>query len=84
MQQSQRPGQRAERAKSFGELYAEQGLEFSPHRGDRSDVSFAGRLQLHWSDLEHCEPTVKILCAKGVNSDTPQFGMHPWAFPNLL
>lgn len=43
-QQSERPGQAAERAKSFGELYAEQGLEFAAYRGDLSNVSFAGRL----------------------------------------
>jgi hypothetical protein len=83
-QQSHRPGQAAERAKSFGELYAEQGVELAPFHGDRSDVSFAGRLMLHWADLEHREPTVKILCPEGVYSDTPQFGLHQWACPNLL
>ena len=47
LQQSQWPGQRVERAKSIGELYQEQGIEvFAPFGGDRSDVSFAARLQL--------------------------------------
>lgn len=82
-QQSQRPGEAVARAKSYGELYAEQGIEnLVPFGGDRSDVSFAGRLHLHWADLEHREPTVKIVCRK--YSETPQFGLHPWDCPNLL
>lgn len=84
-QQSQRPGHTAEAAKSFGELYVEQGLEnLVAFGGDRSDVSFAGRLQLHWSDLETREPTVKIVCPEGMDWDGPQFGLHNWGCPNLL
>ena len=83
LQQSQRPGQSAERAKSIGELYQEQGIEvFAPFGGDRSDVSFAARLQLHWADLENREPTVKIVCRN--YSEKPQFGLNPWDCPNLL
>lgn len=83
LQQSQRPGQTAERAKSIGELYQEQGIEvFSPFAGDRSDVSFAARLHLHWADLENREPTVKIVCRN--YSEKPQLGLHPWDCPNLL
>lgn len=82
-QQSQKPGEAIQRAKSFGELYYEQGIEkFIPFGGDRSDVSFAGRLQMHWADLENREPTVKIVCRR--YSETPQFGMHNWDCPNLL
>jgi hypothetical protein len=85
LQQSQRPGQASERAKSIGDLYAEQRIEnFTPFAGDRSDVSFAARLQLHWADLEHREPTVKIVCPEGMYSETPQFGRHQWGCPNLL
>jgi hypothetical protein len=87
LQQSQKPGQASERAKSIGELYAEQGIEnLTPFGGDRSDVSlsFAARLQLHWADLEHREPTVKIVCSEAMYSDTPQFGLHQWGCPNLL
>jgi len=50
--------------------------------GDRSDVSFAARLMLHWADLENRDPTVKIVCRN--YSETPQFGSHPWDSPNLL
>jgi len=83
LQRSQRAGQAAERAKSIAELYQEAGIEvFSPFAGDRSDVSFAARLQLHWADLENREPTVKIDCRN--YSETPQFGLHPWDCPNLL
>lgn len=83
LQQSQRPGQSAERAKSIGELYTEQGIEnFISFGGDRSDVSFAARLQLHWADLEHREPTVKIVCRN--EGEGPQFGLHNWDCPNLL
>jgi hypothetical protein len=46
-------GRPQERAKSFNELYVEQGIGlFSPFAMDRSDVSFAGRLNLHWANLE--------------------------------
>jgi hypothetical protein len=82
-QQSQRPGEAVARAKSVGELYQEQGIEnFVPFGGDRSDVSFAQRLQMHWADLENREPSVKIVCRD--YTETPQFGLHNWDCPNLL
>lgn len=83
-QQSQRPGHAAEQAKSFAELYAEEGVEFVPFIGDKSDVSFAGRLLKHWADLENREPTVKIVCPEGIDWDVPQFGLRNWGCPNLL
>lgn len=86
MQQSQGPtsvGKAAERAKSINELYCEQGIElFSPYVGDRSDVSFAARLMMHWQNLEEREPTVKIVCRNF--SEQPQPGRHDWDCPNLL
>ncbi len=82
-QQSQRLGEAVQRAKSIGELYYEQNIEnFVPFGGDRSDVSFAQRLHAHWADLEHREPTVKIVCRH--YTETPQFGLHNWDCPNLL
>ena len=52
-QGSARPGEAQARAKSIAELYDEQGLGiFSKFHGDRSDVSFAERLLLHWANLE--------------------------------
>lgn len=73
LQQSQRPGQAVERAKSFNELYVEQGIElFSPFQMDRADVSFSGRLMTHWANLDEREPTVKIVCRN--NTETPQYG----------
>jgi len=83
LQQSQRPGQAVERAKSFNELYVEQGIElFSPFSMDRSDVSFAGRLMTHWANLDEREPTVKIVCRN--HPETPQYGLHHWDCPNLI
>jgi hypothetical protein len=85
LQQAQRPGEAVARAKSFYELYEEQGIEnFTSFAEDRSDVSFAGRLQMHWADLEHREPSVRIVCPKGLYTETPQFGLHNWGCPNLL
>jgi hypothetical protein len=85
LQQAQRPGEAVARAKSFYELYEEQGVEnFVSFGEDRSDISFAGRLQMHWANLEHREPSVKIICPKGLYSDTPQFGLQNWGCPNLL
>lgn len=80
------PGKAAERAKSINELYVEQGIElFSPFRGDRSDISFAARLMLHWSRLDIREPTVKIVCPREeFSEERPQPGLHNWSCPNLL
>lgn len=83
LQQSQRSGQAAERARSFNELYVEAGIAlFSPFAMDRSDVSFAGRLQMHWANLDEREPTVKIVCRN--YTETPQYGLHNWDCPNLI
>ena len=83
LQQSQRPGQAAERAKSFNELYVEQGVAiFSPFVMDRSDVSFAGRVMSHWANLDEREPSLKIVCRN--YSEKPQPGLHNWDCPNLL
>lgn len=85
MQQSapQRPGQAQERAKSINDLYVEQGIElFSPFVLDRSDVSFAARLMLHWANLDQRAPSVKIVCR--TYSERPQYGLHNWDSPNLL
>ena len=83
VQQSQRPGEAIQRAKSIAELYAEQGIEgFIPFAYDLSDVSFAARMHLHWSDLEHRAPSVRIVCRN--YNETPQPGLHPWDCPNLL
>jgi hypothetical protein len=77
------PGKAAERAKSFNELYIEQGIElFSPYSGDRSDISFAARLMAHWRDLEHRAPMLRIVCRN--YSERPQPGLHDWDCPNLL
>jgi hypothetical protein len=78
-----RPGEAQARAKSIAELYGEQGLEiFSKFHGDRSDVSFAARLLMHWADLDQREPTVRIVCR--TTSERPQPGLHQWDCPNLL
>jgi hypothetical protein len=70
-------------AKSINNLYQEQGIElFCPFALDRSDVGFAARLMLHWSNLDKREPTVRIVCRN--RSEQPQYGLHPWDCPNLL
>jgi hypothetical protein len=85
-QQEQRPGHSQERAKSFAELYADKGVtNLVPFGGDdRSDVSFAARLLMHWSDLDHRMPSVRIVCRKGLYQDKPQPGLKHWDCPNLL
>jgi hypothetical protein len=72
-----------ESAKSINDLYLEQGIElFSPFSLDRSDVGFAARLMLHWSNLDTREPTVRIVCRN--RAEQPQYGLHLWDCPNLL
>ncbi len=83
MQQSQTVGRPQERAKSINDLYVEQGITvFSPFAQDRSDVSFAARVMLHWANLDRREPTLKIVCRN--YSEKPQPGLHNWDSPNLL
>jgi len=82
-QSAPRPGEAQQRAKSYNELYVERGFELlSPFAGDRSDVSFAGRLMMHWSNLDKREPSVKIFCPN--YSERPQPGLYNWGCPNLL
>jgi len=70
-------------AKSINNLYEEQGIQlFCPFALDRSDVGFAARLMLHWSNPGQREPTVRIVCRN--RSDQPQYGLHAWDCPNLL
>jgi hypothetical protein len=72
-----------ESAKSINDLYLEQGIElFSPFALDRSDVGFAARLMLHWSNLERRDPTIRIVCRH--RSEQPQYGLHCWDCPNLI
>ena len=72
-------------AKSYNELYNERGIDnFVPFSGDRSDVSFAGRLMQNWADLDNREPTVKIVCPRGLYAEKPVPGLHNLGCPNLL
>lgn len=86
MQQSQGPlgtGKAQERAKSINDLYLEQGINFlSPFAFDRSDVSFAARVMMHWANLDEREPSLKIVCRNF--GEKPQPGLHNWDCPNLL
>lgn len=82
-QQGQTPGKAQEKAKSIGELYVEQGIEFFwKFTGDRSDVSFAARVMLHWANLDIREPSLKIVCRN--YAEKPQPGLHQWDCPNLV
>ena len=84
-EQSQRPGHAAEVAKTFNELYMEAGVtNLCEYCGDRSDVSFAGRLHMHWANLEieGEMPTVQIVCR--YYSEQPVPGIHQWDCPNLV
>lgn len=84
-QQSQKPGQISERAKSYGELYYEQGIEsLCSFSGDCSDVSFVARLNTHWANLDRHEPTVRIVCPRGMYAEKPVPGSYDWGCPNLL
>ncbi len=84
-QQSQKPGHAPEIAKSYNKLYCELGITaLCCFSGDRSDVSFAGRLMQYWADLDNREPTVKILCPRGLYADKPLPGLHNRGCPNLL
>ncbi len=85
-QQEQRPGHSQERAKSFAELYAQAGVSnlLSFGGDDKSDVSFAARLMLHWADLDKRMPSVRIVCRKGLYQDKPQPGLQHRDCPNLL
>jgi hypothetical protein len=77
LQQSQKPGQAAERAKSYSQLYWEQGIEnLCSFGGDSFDVSFVARLNAHWGDLGSREPAVKIVCPRGMYAEKPVPGLY--------
>jgi hypothetical protein len=71
MAESKKPCRRFTPAKSFAKF-----------RGDRMDPSFAARLIMHSRDLEHREPSVKIVCPNYF--ERPDYGLHKWSCPNLL
>jgi hypothetical protein len=82
-QGSSRPGETQARAKSIAEIYDDEGLGIlSKFHGDRSDVSFAERLLLHWSNLDEEAPTIRIVCR--TSSERTQPGLHQWDCPNLV
>lgn len=69
--------------RAMSDVYADVGVGFlNRFGGNRSDITFAERLLSHWADLEHREPSLRIVCRN--YSDRPQLGLHPWDCPNLL
>lgn len=67
--------------KAIASMYQEEGFEHF-QQGKNDELAGMERILKHWYDLEHREPTLKIVCRK--NWDVPQFGLHPQDCPNLI
>jgi len=69
---------------SANKVYLQNGVKFlRQYEGERSDLTFVEKLLSEaWRDLEHREPTVRIVCRN--ESDRLQPGLHPYDCPNLV
>jgi hypothetical protein len=76
---------------AISELYAEEGEALRPGlknlvpAPDDTEILGMERIQKHWHDLEHREPSLYILCPPALEEiQRPVFGVHRDGCPNLL
>src|SRR2546423_3507948 len=67
--------------KSIDELYREAGL-CGLCEGQNAEIAGMERILEHWRDLDHREPTLKIVCPHDYSRK--RFGLFPDGCPNLL
>lgn len=71
--------------KAISELYAEEGISNLIPAPENNELLGMERILAHWHDLEHNEPTLKIVCPRGVRDiQRPVYGVHNDGCPNLL
>ncbi len=67
--------------KSIADLYAETGLA-NMFPGENPEIAGMERILEHWRDLDHRQPTLKIICQGDYSRK--RFGLFPDGCPNLL
>jgi hypothetical protein len=67
--------------KSIEDLYREAGLR-GLSKGENAEIAGMERILEHWRDLDHREPTLKIVCREDYSRR--RFGLFPDGCPNLL
>ena len=73
------------RFKAISELYAEEGVTHLQPAPENNELLGMERILTHWTDLEHREPTLKIVCPRGKRDiQRPVYGVHNDGCPNLL
>ena len=67
--------------KSIADLYQEAGLR-GLWEGENGEIAGMERILEHWRDLDHRQPTLKIVCH--YDYSRKRFGLFPNGCPNLL
>ncbi len=71
--------------KAIAHLYAEEGIECLISAPERHELLGMERILAHWHDLDHREPTLKIICPRACRDIArPIYGLHNEGCPNLL
>jgi hypothetical protein len=69
--------------RSVADLYYEVGLS-ELVEGQNDELAGMERILEHWRDLDHREPTLKIVCPYNYDFSRKQHGLFPDGCPNLL
>lgn len=71
--------------KAINDLYIEEGICNLLPAPDNSELTGMERILNHWLDLENRQPTLRIVCPRGLRDiGKPMFGVHNEGCPNLL
>lgn len=70
--------------KSVADLYNDAGLTNLGPAPNNAEVAGMERILAHWRDLEHREPTLKIVCPSYYNTEQKHYGLFTDGCPNLV
>jgi len=68
--------------KAVASIYAELGIDNLRPSAENNELLGMERILLHWRDLDHREPTLKIVCTEDWSRKS--YGVHNDGCPNLL
>jgi len=71
--------------KAIADLYIEEGITNLVPAPNNNELTGMERILNHWVDLDHREPTLKIVCPRELRDiSRPLYGVHNNGCPNLL
>jgi transposase-like protein len=71
--------------KAIVDIYIQEGIGNLVQAPDNSEETGMERILNHWLDLDHREPTLRIVCPRGLRDiGKPVYGVHNEGCPNLL